>query len=404
VAGASVHPRQEAARRSETGQNGQHPFATVLTCSDSRVPPEVLFDQGIGDVFVVRVAGNVASTDEIGSIEYGADHLGTPLVVVLAHTKCGAVTAVVKDEHLTPNIAKLVAPIVPAVKGVKARFSTSDTDEIISKSIEANMWQAIADMFAKSPVIKKLAAEGKIKVIALCTMWIPAGLVVRRASFQKMCLPNRLRFTGFLGGGPISGRFLFPRTVRQRVGWRSAKRSLPWNRCARPVHGLFSGRRHGRDHPRSGRSGGWPGRVARGVSTAHPGCRGGQGNPLPPLIGFLAEHGAGAEAASLPSCAWLWKPGPGRAAGLRLPGQDRGGTAFCPGARHPRQCRQPGRACADSRPGRDLGHGPSVGLRINPQVGLGGIRATSVAGTYSKFGVPLARCREICDAFARYHG
>jgi len=165
VAGASVHPRQEAARRSETGQNGQHPFATVLTCSDSRVPPEVLFDQGIGDVFVVRVAGNVASTDEIGSIEYGADHLGTPLVVVLAHTKCGAVTAVVKDEHVTPNIAKLVAPIVPAVQGVKTRFSSNDMDEIISKSIEANMWQAIADMFAKSPVIKKLAAEGKIKVI-----------------------------------------------------------------------------------------------------------------------------------------------------------------------------------------------------------------------------------------------
>lgn len=165
VAGALVHPHQEPARRLETARNGQHPFATVLTCSDSRVPPEVVFDQGLGDLFVVRVAGNVAATDEIGSIEYGADHLGTPLVVVLAHTKCGAVTAVVKNEHVTENIAKLVAPIVPAVKGVKERFTTSDVDEIISKSIEANMWQAIADMFAKSPVLKKLAAEGKIKVI-----------------------------------------------------------------------------------------------------------------------------------------------------------------------------------------------------------------------------------------------
>jgi carbonic anhydrase len=165
VAGASVHPDQDAARRQDTAQNGQHPFATILTCSDSRVPPELVFDQGLGDLFVVRVAGNVAATDEIASIEYGAEHLGTPLVVVLAHTKCGAVTAVVKNEHVTENIAKLVAPIVPAVKGVEARFATTDVDEIISKSIEANMWQAIADMFAKSPVLKKLAAAGKIKVI-----------------------------------------------------------------------------------------------------------------------------------------------------------------------------------------------------------------------------------------------
>jgi carbonic anhydrase len=165
VAGAAVTPRQDAARRHETATGGQHPFVTVLSCADSRVPVETLFDQGIGDVFVVRVAGNVANTDEVGTMEYGAEHLGTPLVLVLAHTKCGAVTAVVKGEHVTENIGKLVAPIVPAVASMKERFASSDLNELISRSIEANMWQAIADMYAKSPLLKKMAADGKIKVV-----------------------------------------------------------------------------------------------------------------------------------------------------------------------------------------------------------------------------------------------
>uniref|UniRef100_I2Q1N4 Carbonic anhydrase n=1 Tax=Desulfovibrio sp. U5L TaxID=596152 RepID=I2Q1N4_9BACT len=165
VSQANVAPHQDAARRHETATGGQHPFATVLSCADSRAPVEVLFDQGVGDLFVVRVAGNVAATDEIGTIEYGAEHLGVPLVVVLAHTKCGAVTAVVKNEPVTENIGKLVAPIVPAVKGVKARFAASDVNEIISRSIEANMWQAVSDIYAKSPMLKKMAADGKIKVV-----------------------------------------------------------------------------------------------------------------------------------------------------------------------------------------------------------------------------------------------
>lgn len=165
VAGASVAPHQDAARRHETATGGQHPFATVLSCADSRAPVEVLFDQGVGDIFVVRVAGNVAATDEIGTIEYGAEHLAVPLIVVLGHTKCGAVTAVVKNEPVTENIGQLVAPIVPAVKAVKSRFASSNADELISKSIEANIWQAISDMYAKSPLLKKMAAAGKVKIV-----------------------------------------------------------------------------------------------------------------------------------------------------------------------------------------------------------------------------------------------
>lgn len=87
VAGKQEHPNQDYLQRASTSSKGQHPFATVLSCSDSRVPVEIIFDRGVGEIFVVRVAGNVANVDEIASIEYAADHLGTPLVVVLGHTK-----------------------------------------------------------------------------------------------------------------------------------------------------------------------------------------------------------------------------------------------------------------------------------------------------------------------------
>ena len=103
--------------------DGQAPFATILGCSDSRVPPELLFDQGFGDLFVIRVAGNVIDTDVVGSIEYGVDHLKTKLVVVMGHEGCGAVTAALQaDEDLKqePNeIRSLVSKIKPATKMVK---------------------------------------------------------------------------------------------------------------------------------------------------------------------------------------------------------------------------------------------------------------------------------------------
>ena len=165
VAQASVAPHPDAARRHEPATGGQHPFATILSCADSRVPLEIVFDQGVGDIFAVRVAGNVAAVDEIGTMEYGAEHLAVPLIVVLGHTKCGAVTAVVKNEPVTENIGQLVAPIVPAVKSVKSRFASASLDDVISKSIEANVWQAISDIYAKSPLLKKMAAAGKVKVV-----------------------------------------------------------------------------------------------------------------------------------------------------------------------------------------------------------------------------------------------
>jgi carbonic anhydrase len=95
VTGQPSHPNLSAERRQQTAEKGQNPFAVVLACADSRVPVEEIFDRGIGDIFTIRDAGNIATKTDIGSIEYAVDHLGTPLVVVMGHSQCGAVTATV---------------------------------------------------------------------------------------------------------------------------------------------------------------------------------------------------------------------------------------------------------------------------------------------------------------------
>jgi carbonic anhydrase len=165
IDGKSRHPHQDRERRALTAGQGQHPLATVLTCSDSRVPAEIIFDQGIGDIFVIRVAGNVAATDEIGSIEYAVDHLGTPLVVVLGHSQCGAVTAVVDGDKLPPNIAALVAPITPAVDKAREDNPEASKDVLLNAAIKNNVWQAIADMLRASPIIREKVRDRHVRVV-----------------------------------------------------------------------------------------------------------------------------------------------------------------------------------------------------------------------------------------------
>jgi carbonic anhydrase len=165
VEGKPQHPHQDRARRAMTTAQGQHPLATVLTCSDSRVPAEILFDQGIGDLFVIRVAGNVAATDEIGSIEYAVDHLATPLVVVVGHSQCGAVTAIVDDTKLPPNIANLVAPIKPAVDKAREANHEAAKDVLLQAAITGNVWQAVEDMLRQSPIIREKVKDHQVKVV-----------------------------------------------------------------------------------------------------------------------------------------------------------------------------------------------------------------------------------------------
>jgi carbonic anhydrase len=165
LASRSQHARADQARRCDTFTTGQHPFAVVLACADSRAPVELIFDQGIGDLFVVRVAGNVADTDEIGTIEYGAAHLNTPLVVVLGHSKCGAVTAVVDGAKVSDNIARLVDNIAPAVEDARHQHPGATGEALVAGAVEANVMQSIQDLLSRSEEVRHLVASSKVKVV-----------------------------------------------------------------------------------------------------------------------------------------------------------------------------------------------------------------------------------------------
>lgn len=115
IRGKSRHPHSDAIRRQEVTQ-GQAPFATIITCSDSRVPPEIIFDCGIGDLFVIRVAGNIIDTVVLGSILYATEHLSCPLVVVLGHESCGAVTASLQMESETANEPTAILEILNNIR------------------------------------------------------------------------------------------------------------------------------------------------------------------------------------------------------------------------------------------------------------------------------------------------
>ena len=145
---------------------GQKPYVTILGCSDSRESLEHIFDAGLGDLFVIRVAGNVADTDELGSMEYGVDHLGTPLLLVLGHTACGAVTAVATKAEVHGHIPALVDNIIPAVDSARKKLgANASNDELVQKSITENIYQSMADILFKSPIIAKRVKEGKVIVI-----------------------------------------------------------------------------------------------------------------------------------------------------------------------------------------------------------------------------------------------
>ena len=160
--GKSQHPNLDAERRNSTVAHGQEPFATILACSDSRDPVELLFDRGVGDLFVIRVAGNVAGPSELASIEYGVGHLHTSLLVVMGHTKCGAVTAAVKDAEVHGHISALIKRIKPAAD--MAKQETSNPDELIPAAIRANVWLTISEVLKQSGEVRRLILAGKLQV------------------------------------------------------------------------------------------------------------------------------------------------------------------------------------------------------------------------------------------------
>ena len=149
-------------RRLSLAKNGQHPFAIVLSCSDSRVPDELVFDQGLGDIFVVRNAGNVVDPIALGSIEYGAYVLKAPLIVVLGHSKCGAVKATVEGGEAIGSIESIVKQIQLSYE--QAQKMNTEEKAMYSKTEDLNILNSTM-IIKNSPVIKKLMEENKLQVV-----------------------------------------------------------------------------------------------------------------------------------------------------------------------------------------------------------------------------------------------
>jgi carbonic anhydrase len=165
VTGNEQRPNRDRQRRSLTALQGQQPFAAVLACSDSRVPVELIFDRGIGDLFVVRVAGNVADKTQVGSIEYAVEHLGTPFVAVLGHTRCGAISAVVKGEELSGNVAALGELVASAVAKAKADYPGAIGDLLVYEAVKANVWIAMEKCLKSSATIRREVKNGALAVV-----------------------------------------------------------------------------------------------------------------------------------------------------------------------------------------------------------------------------------------------
>lgn len=153
------HPDQSRARMQEVAQ-AQHPFATLLSCADSRVPPEILFDEGIGDLFDIRVAGNIVTPEVLGSLEYAVELLGTPLIMVLGHERCGAVTAAVQGGSLPGHIGSFVKAIQPAISKTEGK-----SDDPVDQAVIANVRYQIQRLKQNSTLLSQRLLDDKLKIV-----------------------------------------------------------------------------------------------------------------------------------------------------------------------------------------------------------------------------------------------
>jgi carbonic anhydrase len=168
----SVEPLLSHLKMRELAQNGQKPFAIVLTCSDSRSPAEMIFDQGLGDLFVIRVAGNVVAPSLLASIEFAAANFGTPAVLVLGHTQCGAVKATFnnvrnpREAIPSHNLAELIGRIRPAVEVVVHEEDPRGSDEalILRKATRENVIRSMQLIMEQSQIVRDLVQEGRLQL------------------------------------------------------------------------------------------------------------------------------------------------------------------------------------------------------------------------------------------------
>ena len=170
---ASGHRSHESlnseARRIEVA-DGQEPFAIVLGCSDSRVPAEIVFDQGLGDLFVIRVAGNIVASSQVGSIEFAAARHGTRLVVVLGHTECGAILATLEElrqtaDHTSRNLRSIVDRVRPSVEPLLATDLAKDPDALVRAAVRANIRASVDHLRHGSEVLEELIREDGLLIV-----------------------------------------------------------------------------------------------------------------------------------------------------------------------------------------------------------------------------------------------
>lgn len=154
-----LHPHLDKARRSELAK-GQEPHAVILACADSRVAPEIVFDKGLGDLFTIRVAGNVAGDAEIASMEYAVDHLHTPLIVVLGHQSCGAVKAAIDGGEAPGHLPTLIGAIQPAVEKAKG-----ESGDLTANAVRDNVAMVVEQLRSSKPVLADAVASGKLRIV-----------------------------------------------------------------------------------------------------------------------------------------------------------------------------------------------------------------------------------------------
>ncbi|WP_029144566.1 carbonic anhydrase [Microbacterium luticocti] len=169
VEGTLLHPRQSADRRREL-TDGQHPHAVVFGCSDSRPASEIVFDEGLGDMFVVRNAGQVVSPSMVGSIEFAVAILDVPLLVVLGHEACGAVRAAIDSTRpdapeLPPHVWRLIAPVVPTVHRV-ARTAGTDPAQADAAAVgREHLCETVAELLEASPLVAEAVTAGRLGIV-----------------------------------------------------------------------------------------------------------------------------------------------------------------------------------------------------------------------------------------------
>lgn len=170
VQGETSHPKLLTHQQRAEMAGSQEPFAIILGCSDSRVPAEMVFDQGLGDLFVIRVAGNIVAPSQVGSVEFAAESFGCPIVVVLGHTHCGAIHSTIEalmnpEQSSSANLMSIVNRVRPSVEILMQTELKDDLDKLSQHAVRSNVFASVNQLRHGSAVLENLIGQGKLKVV-----------------------------------------------------------------------------------------------------------------------------------------------------------------------------------------------------------------------------------------------